>query len=74
LLLVLPSVWILQSRSNTKIERAFVLLVNCYIVVFWLFNALSVERVYWLAFAVVLGMAHRHMSPTTTHSGLRSSN
>jgi hypothetical protein len=58
-LLALPAVWVLGARGGDRMTRQFVLMLTGAFVLFWMLNALSVERVYWMAYAVALGLAHR---------------
>lgn len=55
-LFLLPVLWVLGARSD-RMTRQFVLMLTAIVVLFWLLNALVVERSYWLAYAVSLGFA-----------------
>jgi hypothetical protein len=59
LLLALPVIrpW-LRPTANGAVRLTGVMLGSLNLT-FWMLNALSVERVYWLAFAVSLGLAYR---------------
>lgn len=58
-LLALPVVWaLLRPPADAEVRLAAVM-IGTLNMVFWMLNALSVERVYWLAYAVALGLAYR---------------
>ncbi len=57
-LLALPLVWAFGGRNNDRATEQFVLMMTGIFVLFWMLNSLSVERPYWLAYAVALGVAY----------------
>ena len=58
-LLVLPLFWWVKCKRADALERNFALLSFASLVVTWAFQPISYERIYWLPFAVTLGMARR---------------
>jgi hypothetical protein len=58
-LFALPLAWAVTGRDGDPIRRPFVLMLMASILLFWSLNALVVERPYWLAYGIALGIAHR---------------
>ena len=58
-LLFLPLIWVRRLKRSHEIERTVVILGCATVWIFWMFNALSCERIYWVGFAVLVGMAYR---------------
>lgn len=65
-LFALPVVWTFGAPNSGRMTKQFVLMLTGIFVLFWLLNSLSVERPYWLTYAVALGFAHRlRLRPTS---------
>lgn len=65
-LFTLPVVWAFGARNGDRMTKQFVLMLTGVFVLFWSLNSLSVERPYWLTYAVALGFAHRlRLRPTS---------
>ena len=58
-LLVLPTIRALAIARGDAVMRQTAIMLGVLNLVFWMLNALSVERVYWLSYAVALGLAER---------------
>jgi len=58
-LFILPVIWTFGARNGDLMTKQFVLMLTGVFVLFWSLNSLSVERPYWLTYAVALGFAHR---------------
>ncbi|HET7600654.1 MAG TPA: hypothetical protein VFK09_10190 [Gemmatimonadales bacterium] len=58
-LFALPVVWAFARGAADRMLRHTILFTMAVFVLFWLLNALSVERPYWLPYAVALGLAQR---------------
>ena len=57
--LSLPLIWVWKLKQFDGIERTFVILGSVAVWIFLLFNSLSCERIYWLGFAILVGMGYR---------------
>jgi hypothetical protein len=58
-LLTLPAGWALGARGGDRMSREFVIMLAAVFLLYWMLNAISVERVYWMAYAVALGVGQR---------------
>lgn len=54
-----PAVWLMRGRAGSSVERTFSLLLYGTLFIEWMFHPISTQRMYWLAFAVICGMAYR---------------
>jgi hypothetical protein len=55
----LPLAWAASLRDGDPMRRPFVFMLMGAVLLFWSLNALVVERSYWMAYAVALGVAYR---------------